>query len=74
MSKHKIMIVDDDRMSLRMSEHILSGKYETVCANCVQRSLIKVVFPAPFKPTIDKCSPGLILIQISSNIFLSVFG
>lgn len=39
MSKHKIMIVDDDRMSLKMSEHILSGKYETVCANCGREAI-----------------------------------
>ncbi|MBQ3798245.1 MAG: diguanylate cyclase [Butyrivibrio sp.] len=33
MAKHKIMIVDDEKISLRMSEHILSSEYDTVCAS-----------------------------------------
>ncbi len=31
MAKHKIMIVDDEKISLRMTEHILSSEYDTVC-------------------------------------------
>ena len=30
--KHKILIVDDEKISLRMTDHILSSEYETVCA------------------------------------------
>ena len=32
MAKHKIMIVDDEKISLRMTGHILSSEYDTVCA------------------------------------------
>jgi diguanylate cyclase (GGDEF)-like protein len=32
MAKHKILIVDDEKISLRMTDHILSSEYETVCA------------------------------------------
>ncbi len=30
--KHKILIVDDEKISLRMTDHILSSEYETICA------------------------------------------
>ncbi|MCR5403759.1 MAG: diguanylate cyclase [Butyrivibrio sp.] len=30
--KHKILIVDDEKISLRMTDHILSSEYDTVCA------------------------------------------
>ena len=33
MKKHKILIVDDEKISLRMTDHILSSEYETVCAS-----------------------------------------
>jgi diguanylate cyclase (GGDEF)-like protein len=33
MPKHKILIVDDEKISLRMTDHILSSEYETVCAS-----------------------------------------
>ena len=33
MAKHKILIVDDEKISLRMTDHILSSEYETICAN-----------------------------------------
>ncbi len=32
MAKHKILIVDDEKISLRMTNHILSSEYETICA------------------------------------------
>ena len=32
MAKHKILIVDDEKISLRMTEHILSTEYDTICA------------------------------------------
>lgn len=32
MAKHKILIVDDEKISLRMTDHILSSEYDTVCA------------------------------------------
>ncbi len=32
MAKHKILIVDDEKISLRMTDHILSSEYETICA------------------------------------------
>ena len=28
----KILIVDDEKITLRMTEHILSSQYETICA------------------------------------------
>lgn len=31
--KHKILIVDDEKISLRMTDHILSSEYETICAS-----------------------------------------
>ena len=31
-NRHKILIVDDEKISLRMTDHILSSEYETVCA------------------------------------------
>ncbi len=31
--KHKILIVDDEKISLRMTDHILSTEYETICAS-----------------------------------------
>ncbi len=31
--KHKILIVDDEKISLRMTDHILSSEHETVCAS-----------------------------------------
>ncbi len=34
MAKHKILIVDDEKISLRMTDHILSSEYETICASC----------------------------------------
>ena len=34
MSKHKILIVDDEKISLRMTDHILSSEYDTICASC----------------------------------------
>ena len=30
--KHKILIVDDEKICLRMTDHILSSEYETICA------------------------------------------
>ncbi|MBQ3787032.1 MAG: response regulator, partial [Lachnospiraceae bacterium] len=30
--KHKILIVDDEKISLRMTDHILSSEYDTICA------------------------------------------
>jgi diguanylate cyclase (GGDEF)-like protein len=33
MPKNKILIVDDEKISLRMTDHILSSEYETVCAS-----------------------------------------
>nr|WP_297704428.1 diguanylate cyclase [uncultured Butyrivibrio sp.] len=33
MTKHKILIVDDEKISLRMTDHILSSEYETICAS-----------------------------------------
>lgn len=33
MKKHKILIVDDEKISLRMTDHILSGEYETICVS-----------------------------------------
>ncbi len=33
MRKHKILIVDDEKISLRMTDHILSSAYDTVCAS-----------------------------------------
>lgn len=32
MTKHKILIVDDEKISLRMTDHILSSEYTTICA------------------------------------------
>ena len=32
-NKHKILIVDDEKISLRMTDHILSSEYETICAS-----------------------------------------
>ncbi len=32
MAKHKILIVDDEKISLRMTDHILSSEYDTICA------------------------------------------
>lgn len=29
---HKILIVDDEKISLRMTDHILSSEYDTICA------------------------------------------
>ena len=34
MAKHKILIVDDEKISLRMTDHILSSEYDTICAAC----------------------------------------
>ncbi len=31
--KHKILIVDDEKISLRMTDHILSSEYDTLCAS-----------------------------------------
>ncbi len=31
--KHKILIVDDEKISLRMTDHILSSEYNTICAS-----------------------------------------
>lgn len=31
--KHKILIVDDEKISLRMTDHILSSEHETICAS-----------------------------------------
>ena len=39
MAKHKIMIVDDEKISLRMTDHILSSEYDTVCATCGQDAI-----------------------------------
>ncbi len=33
MNRHKILIVDDEKISLRMTDHILSSEYDTVCAS-----------------------------------------
>ena len=33
MAKHKILIVDDEQISLRMTDHILASEYETICAS-----------------------------------------
>ena len=33
MGNHKILIVDDELVSLRMTDHILSSEYETICAS-----------------------------------------
>ncbi len=30
--KHKILIVDDEKICLRMTDHILSSEYDTICA------------------------------------------
>ena len=32
-NKHKILIVDDEKISLRMTDHILSSEYDTICAS-----------------------------------------
>ncbi len=34
----KILIVDDEKISLMMTEHILQTQYETVCASCGQEA------------------------------------
>ncbi len=33
MKKHRILIVDDEKISLRMTDHILSSEYDTICAS-----------------------------------------
>lgn len=33
MANHKILIVDDEQVSLKMTDHILSSEYETICAS-----------------------------------------
>ncbi len=39
MSKHKILIVDDEKISLRMTDHILSSEYATVCASSAKEAM-----------------------------------
>ncbi len=39
MKKHKILIVDDEKISLRMTDHILSTEYETVCAYSAKEAM-----------------------------------
>lgn len=33
MARNRILIVDDEKISLRMTDHILSSEYETICAS-----------------------------------------
>ena len=39
MTKHRILIVDDEKISLRMTDHILSSEYDTVCASSGKEAL-----------------------------------
>ncbi len=39
MKKHRILIVDDEKISLRMTNHILSTEYDTVCASSGREAL-----------------------------------
>ena len=38
--KHKILIVDDEKISLRMTDHILSTEYETICASSGREAIL----------------------------------
>ncbi len=38
-NKHKILIVDDEKIALRMTDHILSSEYETVCATSAKEAI-----------------------------------
>ena len=37
--KHKILIVDDEKISLRMTDHILSSEYDTICAASAREAI-----------------------------------
>ncbi len=37
--RHKILIVDDEKISLRMTDHILSSEYDTVCAASAKEAI-----------------------------------
>ncbi len=39
MNKHRILIVDDEKISLRMTDHILSTEYDTVCAYSAKEAM-----------------------------------
>ena len=40
---HKIMIVDDEKISLMMANHILSTEYTTICASSGASAIFNVL-------------------------------
>ncbi|MCR5773824.1 MAG: diguanylate cyclase [Lachnospiraceae bacterium] len=47
MNRHRILIVDDEKISLRMTNNILSSKYETVCASSGKEAIELIKESAP---------------------------
>ena len=39
MKKNKILIVDDEKISLRMTDHILSSEYDTICVSSAKEAV-----------------------------------
>ena len=35
----KILIVDDEKITLKMTQHILAGKYETICVSSGKKAI-----------------------------------
>ncbi len=56
---NKIMIVDDEKISLMMTEHILSASYETVCASSGEEALSLFDREKPDMVLSDLRMPGM---------------
>ena len=59
MSKSKIMIVDDEHISLAMTEHILSTEYSVVCATSGEDAIKLYFREAPDMVLSDLRMPGM---------------
>lgn len=64
----KILIVDDERITLRMTQHILAQQYETICVTSGKEAIEKYKHERPDMILTDLHMPGMSGFELQSTL------